>query len=496
MSDIYQDAQTAVAECAAWAEKTALLTGCQLYLFGSAIYKGGEQFDRVTSDVDIVAIIADQTAPKRVDVLQKLAIQKAHLELQLIPKLGRIVANEPTVSVVPVTQLEIEANIHKSGARRFFDKNIFLNLYTLDERVGLPSAGIYGIPDENRQALEICQQTRNTYLSIAANGSGGLPAYDGSDPIPKHLLRAASQLESDKADGEWYDTRLGLEFLFEKLRLAAKNAEYKALFEKISVRRNGRGRVSPLSGDDQLLISELLYDLASSAEKTNVVTWQATVPGAFSEEKGHQIFKKMSSFLREIKLIKIMRGSTVLFVSSPESSAEAAELLATSGVLGRLVGAEEISVARMTEGESTATQVRGDPLLSYLKNWKPIVVNTESDLEQLLYEYLSDFSDAGREFEVRRDAKPKGAARGTTIDFSISPRDHGEPRLLIELMRVRSGNEFFSRLGRIIDASSEAVPIVLMLVGSERLLNKLREDIDRLLAAAPYVVIFPISSGG
>ncbi len=111
---------------------------------------------------------------------------KASLETEIIPQLHRINCIGAGVSIVALTRFEVKANVHKSGARQFFDKNYFLDLQTGEERIALSDdAGTVTIPDKNRHALEYVQKIRNDYLGMAANGTGGLRDYSGSDPMPK-----------------------------------------------------------------------------------------------------------------------------------------------------------------------------------------------------------------------------------------------------------------------------------------------------------------------
>src|ERR1700741_663935 len=131
---------------------------CDAYLFGSAIYEGGDQFDAQLSDLDIVIHFHEELdATQRAQRIAKLHGLKLLLELQMVPRLHRTNCEEPGVSVLPITTFELRANIHKGKNRRFFDRNVFLNLHTDNESVGLPDAGILSVTDESRQALEYAQ---------------------------------------------------------------------------------------------------------------------------------------------------------------------------------------------------------------------------------------------------------------------------------------------------------------------------------------------------
>ena len=264
LSDWTREAAVAIELCERWANRVLSELQGGLYLFGSAIYKGGEQFDATYSDLDLVYVFPQGTgALDRCSRLKALFEHKKQLELDLVPALHRVSCDEPGVSLVPVTSLELQVNVHKSGARSFFDRNLFYDLGAKVESLGIPSAGTSAIKDDRRQALEYVQKLRNEFLSVSANALGGLKEFSGSDPIPKALLRSAAQLVPDAAEGEWYDTRLGLEFMHGILSdRRTEHDVFKQLFDKISVRRGGRGRGENLTAFDQMLLAEMLFDNA------------------------------------------------------------------------------------------------------------------------------------------------------------------------------------------------------------------------------------------
>lgn len=265
MGEWTEDARKAIALSEEWAADAAARIPCKVYLFGSAIYQDGTQFDSIRSDLDILLILNEVgSASSRLDLAATLKDLKQSLELQMIPTLTRNVCDEPGASIVVATPFELRANIHKSGARSFFNRNAYLKLGAQDDvKIGLQGAGEIVVTDELRQAIEFVQKTRNKFLSVAANGAGGIPDHGGSDPLPKELMRAAAQVAEDAEIGQWYDTRLGLELLHQLLVSGrAKDKRVRDLFDsKISVLRGGRGRAKvKLRDTDQLLLAELLFD--------------------------------------------------------------------------------------------------------------------------------------------------------------------------------------------------------------------------------------------
>ncbi len=203
------------------------------------------------------------SAVARVAFLERLKVYKATLELEMIPALSRTSCTEAGSSIVAVTAFELSANIHKSAARQFFTKNVFYDLIKKNQIVGIPTAGSRTLQDENRYVIEYVQKVRNSFLAISANLTGGIKAYEGPDPLPKDLMRAAA-LVIKVPEGEWYDTRHGLEAIFENLKARrSEHGEIQDLYDRVSVRRGGRGKKLDLSPSDQVLLTELLFDQAA-----------------------------------------------------------------------------------------------------------------------------------------------------------------------------------------------------------------------------------------
>jgi len=264
-----EGAKSAVALCEKWAAKVVAELPCELFLFGSAIYKQGEQFNNESSDLDIVVIFPEPTsAIARVSFLQRLGEHKAGLELDMIPALARTSCTVAGSSIVAITQFELKANIHKSGVRQFFTKSFFYDLIYKKQIDGLANAGTKALRDEDRYSIEYVQRVRNNFLARSANGSGGVSAYDGPDPLPKELMRMAAQRLDGLPYGESFDTRHGLDAISESLSARkAEGSEIKDLHKCVSVRRGARGKHPHLSPANQLLVNELLFDQASGENK-------------------------------------------------------------------------------------------------------------------------------------------------------------------------------------------------------------------------------------
>jgi predicted nucleotidyltransferase len=245
-----------------------------VYLFGSLIHKGGAQFNE-SSDVDLVVVmptIAD--AVDRLRWIEAFASAKGDLELQLMRILKKS-ATEPAASVVAVTELELSFNIHKDGHREFFTANTFRDLVTGDVREGLPGAVAVTGCRFVAAGLAFAQKMRNEFYAVSANLTPRLEGYDGPEPLPKRIMRAAAMAAraagKSSGPGAEHDVQEGLDLLTSELyRRRDDHAMYFALQDRLSVRRQARGRREAMEAADQLLLGEIIYDVVSgvAAEPT------------------------------------------------------------------------------------------------------------------------------------------------------------------------------------------------------------------------------------
>jgi hypothetical protein len=488
MTEWTEEAERAIRLCETWAAGVSSDIGGQLFLFGSAIYKGGEQFDGMQSDLDIVFQF-----PRSGDVLsrftcmQTLAARKQLLELLIVPALHRQVCDQPGVSVVPITLLELRANVHKSGAPRFFDKNFFYDLLGKSQSLGIPLAGTRVMRDEARQALEYVQKTRNEFLSICANGTGGLSDYRGTDPMPKALLRSAAQLVTDVADGEWYDTRSGLEFIYEILLARRSDApELQELFNKISVRRGGRGRQSSLTSRDQLLLSELLFDKAAASETEEIVTWEIRIGGTTpTDDNVREIFSAITKIIPGATLIGFRSGSLVLTIRSSQTSFELFKSLHVLNVLDKLLRVESVLLDLAGDENSAVSRLddsRESILMRYISSWQPGPRKNWLDAEAQFGKYLEQVMEQEarlRGGQVIRNVSFDGVEIPFEIDFLLTWDMEGgaKERIGIEVVWLRSPSTFFHKVSQVLPLGR---PLILVAYGSSELLQGLRGDISRL----------------
>ncbi len=456
-----------------------------LYLLGSVIYAEGEQFDALTSDIDIVAVMpASLDATARATTVAALKPHKLRLELDMIPELGRRVCDEPGVSLVPVTRLEVKANVHKSGARRFFDRNFYLDLATGMKRLSLPDAGTAVVADENRSALEHVQKVRNAYLGQAANGSGGLAPYRGTDPMPKALLRLAAQLDRDVTEGEWYDTRIGLEAIFDALRDRKADEPWKALFRCLSIVRGGRGREQPLSDMDQLLLAELLHDLAAATELDAVVLWEVRVgTAAPALADVNRLVAAIRVVAPDATLIDVRLGSVILRFRSPSRRFASVLQLLKAGVLAVLLDAEDVDVRLIGEADSAeagfAVHDHEADLKDVISHWRP-AFEREAEGAADLATWLSASMREGRlaEGAVALEVAIPSSTYRVRLDLVVSwlQRDMREA-VGVELIRLTSSRRFLDLLERLLNLTMR---VVLVVVGTESRLARIRDDVARL----------------
>jgi hypothetical protein len=493
------EAASAIDLCKTWADALTRDMRCDVHLFGSAIYESGDQFDPQNSDLDLVVLFDDlPDATDRAIRLVELRSKKTILELQMVPILHRTNCKEPGVSVVPIYQLELQTNTHKSGARRFFDRNIFLDLSTELSSVGLSKAGSYSIPDEERQAIEYVQGVRNQFLAISANATGGILEFDGVDPLPKTIARVAAQLVPDAAIGTWYDTRFGLEFIWDELARRRSESEHlEDLYRKISIRRGGRGKNSPLSDFDQLLLAEVLYDRAAAFPPTPVATWEIRFNNILpSQVERERILDVLRGLVPDGEIIGIFDGSIIVRLRSSKRSYATVKRLSDLDVLAAFFQVPEVEVA-FVESESRLSAFRSqgliDHIASHIAIWRPEVSDTEAKLELNLAQFLEHRIRDDKNLahvSIGREALIEGRDRSLRADFLVESFELArEQRIVIELVHLRHRRIFFRQLDRI---RAFSLPTILVLVGAQEILEGLAEDIRRVSSIDGAIHIVPI----
>lgn len=256
-------------EIADWSAKAISNYGTPaVYLFGSLIHKDGAQFID-SSDIDLVVVIPTiADAIERHRWLESFFEMKEELELALFRLLKRS-GNEPSVSIVAVTELEIASDVHKDGHREFFSANTFRDLSTGKDEVGMPGVGTHTVDRFVASGLAFAQKIRNEFFAVSANRTLRLADYDGDDPLPKPIMRAAAMAAkaTGKATGPGaeHDVQEGLDLLTNVLYdRRDDNPGYLNLQDLVSVRRRARGARKAIEPTHQLLLGEMIFDLVSA----------------------------------------------------------------------------------------------------------------------------------------------------------------------------------------------------------------------------------------
>lgn len=242
-----------------------------IYLFGSSIYLDGRMFKASKSDLDLIILIPEniKDALDRKNWLQKLKVKKEQLEKEVLFLLKKTDTNEQTVSIVPITKLELDYNIHKGETRNFFEINEFLNIN--DETVFKGSDYFTFKECKNEfviQVLKSVQKARNSYLTNSAIIDYQELEWKGDDIIPKPLAREAAKIvsfsEENYTTGDELNTSFGCDFIKQNLKSKRNIEEFLNLYTWIDDRSGGRSNSQEkdiLTQEKHLLLYEFLYDL-------------------------------------------------------------------------------------------------------------------------------------------------------------------------------------------------------------------------------------------
>lgn len=242
----------------------------EMYLFGSITYREGLNFTPETSDIDlIIKIPNDIKSPiERRNWIRRLKKHKEELELSLMLALRKKETDKQIISIIPVTDIEVELNIHKSGARDFFTRNKFTNVENGKEIIGIPINNNHFLSNELLiQTIENIQGKRNIYLKNSVTKDFNALLWKGDDILPKELLRDAAKIDSITRNflvpGDEFNINFGSNYLVGKLRDAIDiNDEYASIYDWVTVKSGGRGtkKNEELNGESHLLLYELLYN--------------------------------------------------------------------------------------------------------------------------------------------------------------------------------------------------------------------------------------------
>jgi hypothetical protein len=239
------------------------------WIFGSLIHKKGIQFSRENSDVDVICRFgAPDNYFSRWRSVTSATDAAGHLNLMLLRVFERKDATGPIVSIVPVTQSELDTGLHKDKANQFFSANKFYNVKSKEAACIGKEHTYCSVETESRyDAIRETQRYRNKFLSVAPAGGRAVEDYDGPDPLPKQLCRAAAQtrwaLEPKHEEDERFDVNEGLVYVSQLLTSRRRELTLvNDLLQRLMIRM-GRGARAPLTPQDQLLLWEILADDAA-----------------------------------------------------------------------------------------------------------------------------------------------------------------------------------------------------------------------------------------
>ena len=260
-----------------WANRAKLHAALDVFVFGSLINGDGGAFNAKSSDVDFVLALREQedflSRSKRV---QAISAKTETLELELLKLFGRQNAGEAIASFVVIEPTERENAIHKGndGALLSMDRFVRVekSVVNLTKRARVSQYNtdpqFEALNKERLDAMRMAQGIRNSFLRQALNGTRKLGDHDADEPIPKEIMRRAAMVrwaEKSHPSSEREDLDVGLEYLHQAVRtMGGEDPAIVDLRAKITARRKGRSQSRALTATDQLILGELLFDLARS----------------------------------------------------------------------------------------------------------------------------------------------------------------------------------------------------------------------------------------
>lgn len=192
-----------------------------VYLFGSLVYRQGAFFKKSTSDIDLMILMPEELSgdyTKRVEWLMTLKPFKQQLEKELLHVLGKKDSTEAIVSLLPVTQFEVDHEIHKSGDKPFYGVTSFMNISTQELSKG-NYLGEFKTLDDPLLDQVFCyiQKQRNSYLAVTPTVDNQNLVIDGIGDLPKDLCRQAAKINAHfievKETGDVYSVSFGADYI-------------------------------------------------------------------------------------------------------------------------------------------------------------------------------------------------------------------------------------------------------------------------------------------
>lgn len=289
--------------------------------------------------------------------------------------------------------------------------------------------------------------------------------------------------------------------MFDRLRDRRTEPVFRPLFDRISVRRGGRGELQKLSSRDQLLLAELLHDIAASVPTEDVVQWEVRVTsGSVSVGDINRLVNAMRAVAPDAILISVGLGSVILRFQSSRSRFEAVQLLFERKVLAILLDAESVGLrlldADLGDAEhETEFRVhdREQQLRDVIGRWTANF-DREIDGERQLESWLKQAVREGTIPSARVVSEPllrrDGKVSRPDIVVMWDDGRRGE-MIAVELIQLQTVARFFSKLERMLELPYK---VILVVVGPEDRLASIQEDFERLERVGGNVRVVPIVS--
>lgn len=250
----------------------------QVYIFGSLVNDDGKAFKQQESDVDLISIVDEayaSDAKSRYEVCKNIRASVADLEVALLRAIKRYDSRVPIASINLVTHWETSRCIHKDGAKGLFYMRQFQPTLPLsaplEQLANYIDDDFHAVNDGLIKLFQCSQTIRNQYLKTNVHDELFLDVNQGTDPIPKKIMRCAAACAAFERDPtrkpdnfESIDPLEGLEFVSSILNEARfkSDAEITELRKWVAVSRGARGTQSPMTPDQLLLLSEVIFDRA------------------------------------------------------------------------------------------------------------------------------------------------------------------------------------------------------------------------------------------
>lgn len=305
-----------IVELKTWLDKNkSLLQINNIYLFGSSIYRDGAMFDAAISDLDLIILIPESlvTPIEKLEWLQNLKVAKQELENKMLAILKKPDASKEIISIVPITQIELNYDIHKSKARNFFRANEFLGINENQTIKGIELLNYQQLDNEYAiQVLEAVQYARNTFLKNSPHGDKKmLENKVTNDIIPKELSRESAKANAlyrgVKVTGDQFNLSYGTDFIKGRLQENIDtDKKISDLYNWLDARTGGRSKLTDttiLSQENHLLFYELLY--VSVIQKLHELQKEAKEKATKTTEfiNSIKITEKFAEFLESAELL-------------------------------------------------------------------------------------------------------------------------------------------------------------------------------------------------